>query len=443
MDTAKRCRWRRTVGLSLLVLTTFQLSAFAADTSVPAGRGPTPEEIQEADRLAREHLGSQIVDGAKALKGGPDRNLSERVARGETITAAASQLTGTAVNPLFGVMALGMYRYISTPAEARGQLPFYDQPYVWGAFLLVILLMAFNSTICEAMPFLKIPLNALGDMVNKGGAVIVLPVVLHEFAQAFAASAADALASAARWAFPVAYAAEGSVGAGGGWLIFGWVVSLTVGLFAYGVVWVVWNVVDVAILVMPIPFLDVCLKSIRLGAVALVAGAAALNPWLGFAVSLIMVVICCFLAGWAFRLSTMGFVFSTDLLLWRKSGGIDASVGIPAFATATAGRRWKWPARLYGRLRRGPGDALSFAWRPWLIGPRREMDLGRPGDYQGGSTLLYPLVLEGDGGALFRLPPRYRHDSRAVADALGLCGWRDVSIVRGFMKQWRRMGASE
>jgi hypothetical protein len=195
--------------------------------------------------------------------------------------------------------------------------------------------------------------------------------------------------------------------------------------------------IDVAILVMPIPFLDAILKSIRLGAVALVAGAAALNPWLGFVVSLAMVLVCCFLAGWAFRLSTMGFVFATDLLLWRKSGGIDASAGIPAFATKTAGKRWKWPARLYGRLRRGPGDALYFAWRPWLIGSRREMDLGRPSDYQGGSTLLYPLVLEGDGGALFRLPPRYRHDSRAVADALGLCGWRDVSILRGFRKQWR------
>jgi len=129
----------------------------------------------------------------------------------------------------------------------------------------------------------------------------------------------------------------------------------------------------------------------------------------------------------------MGFVFSTDFLLWRKPGNIDAAAGIPAFITRAAGKRWKLSARLYGRLRRGPGDALFFLWRPWLIGPRREVDLGPPKMFQCGSTLLYPVVLEGGKKPLllFRLPPRYRRKAQAIADALDLRGLRDVSIVRG------------
>jgi len=213
-------------------------------------------------------------------------------------------LTGTAINPLFGVTALGMYHYFSTPEHLRDQLPFYDQPYVWGVMLLIILLMFFNSTICETMPFLKIPLNALGDLVNKGGACVVLPVVLHEFAQAFAAPTASVLAAAGEWIIPTAYAADNVGGSvGDGWLLLGWAVSLTFGLVAYAAVWVVWNVIDVTILVLPIPGLDAILKSIRLAAMGLLFGASWLNPWLGLLVSLVMLFICWRLSGWAFRLS--------------------------------------------------------------------------------------------------------------------------------------------
>ena len=176
----------RIAWLLILALALFQPSLFATETSAPTGRianSPTPEEVQEAERLAREHFGNTVVDGIKVLRSGADHSLAERSTRGNSITEAVTQLTGTAINPLFGVTVLGMYHYFSTPEHLRDQLPFYDQPHVWGGMLLIILLMFFNCTICEAIPFLKIPLNALGDLVNKGGACVVLPVVLHQFAQ--------------------------------------------------------------------------------------------------------------------------------------------------------------------------------------------------------------------------------------------------------------------
>ena len=372
---------------------------------------------------------------------GSELTLAEQSIRGKSVTEAVSQLTGTAINPLFGVTVLGMYHYFSTPEYLRDQLPFYDQPHVWGVMLLIILLMLFNSTICEAMPFLKIPLNALGDMVNKGGACVVLPIVLHQFAQAFAVPTANVLAAVHDWAFPTAYAASGMSGCiDDGWLAIGWAVSSILGLVGYATVWVVWNVIDVFIFILPVPFLDATLKSIRHGAMGLLFGASWLHPWLGLVVSLVMLWVCWRLSGWAFRLSVMGFVFSTDFLLWRKSGSIDTAVGIPAFITATAGKRWKLPARQYGHLRREADGTLCFAWRSWLVGPEHKIDLGKPSDFHGGSTLLYPVVLEGIGeNVLFRLPPRYRRNAREVSILLGLRDCSDASIIRNTWKTLKQL----
>ena len=373
---------------------------------------------------------------------GSDCVLVKRVTQGEQVMGAAAQLTGTAINPLFGVTALGMWHYFTTPPELRDQLPVYDQPYVWGVLLVIMLLMFFNSTFCESMPFLKIPLNALGDLVNKGGAAVVLPIVLYQFAQVLAPPTAVALASASESLFPTVYAAEGSAAGSvsDGWLLLGGLAALVVGAFAYAAVWVVWNVIDVVIFLMPIPFLDAILKSIRLGFATLVLGITEWSPWLGLLIALPMILICLYLAGWAFLLSVMGFVFSTDFLLWRKSGGVDAAAGIPAFLTATAGKQWKLPARLYGYIQRRSNDTLYFVWRPWLIGPLHERNLGQSKNFQGGVTLLYPVVLDSTRNVLlFRLPPRYRGDMQSVTVALGLSGWHDVSIIRGMWSQLRQV----
>ena len=440
MNITKRRKWLWTTLLPLLALTAFQLCASASEGI--ERRSPSPNEIRESKRLAREHFGDQAVDGVRALHGSHhDRDLSERSVRGKSISEAVSQLTGTAINPLLGITALGMYRYFTTPPNLQDQLPFYDQPYVWIPLIAIMVIMFFKSTICEAMPFLKVPLNALGDLVHKGGACLVLPVVLYEFAQVFAVPTADVLAAAGDFVFPTAYAAEGvSSSLSDGWMTLGWIVSSIVGAVSYAAVWVVWNVVDVAILVLPVPFLDIILKSFRHAVMALLTGAATLHPLLGLVVSLMILWICFRLAGWAFRLSVMGFVFATDILLWRKSGTINGTVGIPAFITATAGKRWKLPARQYGRLRYETDGTLYFVWRSWLVGLKHEKKLGHSNDYQGGSTLLYPMVFESAGeNVLFRLPPRYRRDSLAITNALGLCGCRDVSIIRNTWKLVRQL----
>jgi len=372
-----------------------------------------------------------------------DSIMTTQSMRGKSINEAVSQLTGTAVNPLFGITALGMYKYFGTPEHLREQLPFHDQPCVWGPMLLIILLMLFNSTICESMPFFKIPLNALGDMVNKGGACVVLPAVLYEFSQAFAAPTAVALAAIHDGIFPTAYAAGEAGGIiAGGWLTIGWAVSFVLGAIGYATVWVVWNVIDVAIFILPVPFLDAILKSLRHTAMGLLFGASWLHPWLGLVMSLAMLCICWRLTGWAFRLSVMGFVFSTDFLLWRKSGVLDATAGISAFVTGTASKRWKIHKRQYGRLRRKADGALHFVCRSWIIvGLERKIDLGSPRDYLAGSTLLYPVILDDRGDqVLFRLPPRYRRDTQAITDLLGLYACRDVSIIRNIWKMLRGVG---
>jgi hypothetical protein len=153
-----------------------------------------------------------------------------------------------------------------------------------------------------------------------------------------------------------------------------------------------------------------------------------------------MMLVCWSLSGWAFRLSVMGFVVETEFLLGRKSGSVDAASGIPAFITATGGKRWKLPARLYGSIQRKSDNALFFVWRPWLVGTLHEIELGQSQNFQGGSTLLYPVVLDNTGNlSLFRLPPRYRRDVQIITFALGMSSWRDVSIVRGMWYYLRQV----
>ncbi len=144
---------------------------------------PSPAAQPRLDEKTAEQLRAldNIVSEIKNPLG--DTDPSERTSRGERLNQAFVALTGQAINPLVGVTVLGLYNYFRTDEMYRDYLPLHDQPYVWIPFLVIILLMLFNSTICETMPFLKVPLNALGDFVNKVGAVALLPLIVKLFAE--------------------------------------------------------------------------------------------------------------------------------------------------------------------------------------------------------------------------------------------------------------------
>lgn len=396
--------------------------------------GPALAGEQSLDPETRERLESlnAAVDLLKDPR--PDVTPHQRAWRGESINQAFVTLTGEAINPLFGVTVVGVYNYFRTPIHLRASLPVYDQPLVWVPLLIILMLMLFNSTICEAFPFLKIPLNALGDLVNKAGAVAILPLVVKMFADSVAAPAGSHIEALANAAFPVAHAGQ-AAGMDAVWHSAGWLLGAVAGFAVYAAVWLTFNVVDVMILICPFPGVDALLKSLRLSIMGLLVGASHVSPTLATVLAAAIAVVCFFTAGWSFRLSVFGSVYSTDILFFRRrdvAGG-----GVVAFAGPAAQQKSGVPMRTLGTLRKEGKNGLSFHYRPWLILPEKRIDLGTPEGFAAGRGLFNPFLvgINDPSTPWLRLPPRYRGQEHAMVDRFALAGTVDCGMS-GALRTW-------
>ncbi len=421
-------------------------SGVAAAEDAPAHAEARAEDLQEA---AEDLLPAEVLPGAQ------DADYRAHVSRSEQISAGLATLTGEAVNPLFGVTARSVFVYWRTPSKQRPDLGWYYQPKVWVPLVLILLLMVFKGTICEAVPFLKKPLDALGDLVSKAGAAFSMPLVLAMFADSFSLPAGEALETAWHWLSPMscAYAAEAGGGAGETFFqVLGWVVSLTLGTAVYVIVWLAFNTIDVLILISPFPAVDAVLKSFRLAVIALIWGLKEWSPFAAVVLSVLLTLACALIAGWSLRLSVFGFIYSTDILLLRSARL--KTVGERVRAFSNHGLAKHMPIRSYGSLTRSEDGTLVFTYRPWLVLPRKTYPLSEPPDrLSAGEGLINPYVVRfetapsesdtGDGRftTLLRLPPRYQHHEAAVAVALGLSGVRDTSVLRGFRALGRHLAA--
>jgi hypothetical protein len=282
------------------------------------------------------------------------------------------------------------------------------------------------------MPFLKVPLNAVGDIVNKAGAVAVLPLVVKMFADQFVVQ--PEFAAATGWLFPAAFAGEaGAMGAAASGI--GWLLAAAVGVLVYGAVWLTFNVFDVLILICPCPGVDAALKSLRLSIVGLLAGLNHISPGAALFLAAMVTGMSLFLAGWSFRLSVFGLVFSTDILFFRKAE-IDASC-CRAFSCGKMKVDHNIPMRTWGTLRKTESGELAFSYRPWLVLGKREAALGGAAGFSAGRGLLNPFLV-GDGESntpWLRLPPRYRGREEAMAERLGLGGVVSCG-VGGAFRAW-------
>ncbi|MCC8108440.1 MAG: hypothetical protein LIQ30_05200 [Planctomycetes bacterium] len=401
----------------------------------PAGNGASGTETSPVGAL------SAMVDSF--LSPHTDATTAERLTRGELVNQSFIALTGEAINPLLGITVLGIYNYCRTAPELRESLPPWDQPVVWVPLLMILGLMLFNSTIGEAVPFLKMPLNAFGDFINKAGAVVVLPLVVMMFANNLARPVAEQLAAVSGMAFPVAYAGEaGAAGAAGlvGTAASGlaWLLSALAGTAMYLAVWMTFNVIDVLILICPFPGLDALLKTFRLGVVGGLTALGQVWPNAGLVFAILIVAVSLVLAGWSFRLSVFGLVYSTDIIFFRR-GVLTTDPGVVAFSTSGARNRFGLPLRTLGRLTRTDRGDLAFTYRPLLVLPRKTVDLGAPDGYAAGVGFLNPFLVDSAApdSPVLRLAPRYRDREMLLEQLFGLsatvaCG------VGGSLREWLR-----
>jgi hypothetical protein len=134
-------------------------------------------------------------------------------------------------------------------------------------------------------------------------------------------------------------------------------------IVAFAVVWLACHAINVLILLSPFRLVDAGLKAFKLFLISSIAVSAAISPWLGAVVSLLLVFLAWLLAPWAFRLTVFGTLLSLDFFIpWvsRKR----AKRGDPR---AFLAREIEGvPARTYGRLVHS-AEGIEFKYRPWLI----------------------------------------------------------------------------
>lgn len=356
------------------------------------------------------------------------------IALAQTIT----EVTGVAISPLLGVSAVGAYRYWEAEPTARAGLPWYCQPWAWGTGLALLGLIFLKDTVGAAAPaLLKKPFDFLELFEDKLSALVA------------SAAFVPMLATAAAVMNEASPPAAGLEPLGGGFAAAGfaatvswWKTALYVPL-CLGVFFVVWlssHAINVLIALSPFGAVDVVLKLARVGLLALVAGGAWLNPWLGLAICLPIILLAWLVSGWAWRLTVFGTLCGWDILLFRRAR-LDEAKGVDAFLARKLGNL---PVRTRGRLRRTPEGGLVFHVRPWLLLPGRSH---RPEPATDGLVrgLLFPCVTSRNANGAerneFFLRPSLREESEAAARLLGLARVRDGAL-RGGWKSARAWFAS-
>ena len=337
---------------------------------------------------------------------------------------AISTITGVAISPLFGVSAVGAYKYWKAAPDKRANLPWFAQPWFWVPGLLLIALIFLKDTTGTAMPVaLKKPFDIAELFENKISALVAAGAFVPLIASVFGACG-DETALPASMGLAFIDPAR--------WLN---VLAVPLAIAAFLAVWMVAHVINVFILLSPFGTVDVVLKSARLFLLSTVAATALVNPFFGAAVALVIIILAWFLAGWSMRLMIFGNVFAWDLLTLRCKRFEPVETGSRAF---TARRLGKVPVRTCGKVRRDPKGQLVLDYHRWLVLPRRTLVLPE-GDYSVGRGLLNPEVLhlkEGIARPLLTLPPRFVTHEEEFARLYQMAGVQDIGMIRGVKAFW-------
>lgn len=339
------------------------------------------------------------------------------------IATVISTVTGIAISPLLGTGAYGAYQWATAKDDAaRTALPWYAQISFWLPALLLVGACAAKDALGAAVPpGWKKPLDVLETIENKFSGLIaagaVVPFAVNAMTKLLfdgGAVAADGSAGLAHSGLAAIHVAAAD---------FTWLLNLLTvpfGLAIFVIVWLGSHAINVLILLSPWGAIDAGLKAARTALLGLVTISATLNPWVGAVLSLVVIVVAYLVAGWAFRLTIFGSVFCWDFMTRRRNRFSPEGNANLMFAGASCPGV---PVRTYGRLHRGEGGALEFAYRPWLLLPERKAGLPvEPKALAVGEGLFFSDIMSDDGRTFFSLPPRYRGHEAAVAHAYQLGG---------------------
>lgn len=355
----------------------------------------------------------------------PKRNGSTKTP-GVEAAQTLSTVTGVAISPLMGVGAVGCYYWFKAPEQKRSGLPWFAQPWFWVPALLLVAVAGLKDILGTAAPTsLKKPFDVAEAIENKVSALVAAGAFIPLIISIFPEAAGDGT-----WAPADAGFAAIGLGTLGNALL----VPFALALFA--VVWMASHAINMLILLSPFSTVDAALKSLRLGLLAVVTSSAFINPYLGAAVSVVVIVFCYSIAGWSFRLGVFGTIYIWDFVTLRRKR---TQPGAEHNRCFMARRTEDVPVRTYGRLVSDPQGGLRFIYRPLLILKSRALTLPA-GQYVIGRGLFCPELDRVEAEritALFIFPPRFLTHEEALARAYGLGEVRDIGLLKGMKAAWK------
>jgi hypothetical protein len=348
------------------------------------------------------------------------------------IATAISTVTGIAISPLLGTAAYGAYKYFSAKDDAaRTTLPWFAKMSFWLPALLLVAACAAKDAFGAMVPTgLKKPLDVLETIENKFSGLVaagaVIPFAMDAMRGMFFDSGAPT--AAAPW---LAHSGLATIQVGAfdaTWLLN--LLTVPFGVAIFVLVWLGSHAINVLILLSPWGAIDAALKAARTALLGVITLTATMNPWISAALSVVVIVIAYFIAGWAFRLTVFGSIFCWEIVTRRSARFSPRDNGNRMFAGAHIPGV---PVRTYGRLVKNESGALEFAYRPWLLmAPRVGAVPFEARSLAVGTGALFSDIVDEEEQTVFSLPPRYRGHEEAVATAYGVSEVRPI----GLRKAW-------
>lgn len=366
---------------------------------------------------------------AAAAAAKPVADKSPSVALASTI----STVTGIAISPLLGTGVYGAYLNFSAPDNAaRAKLPWFAQWSFFGPALILVGLCACKDSLGAVLPpGFKKPLDVLETIENKASGLVaagaVIPLTMDTLSKLVVGGKTAVAAGAV--AAPHGLAMIPYAAIDGTWFLNLLTVPFGVAMFA--VVWMASHAINVLILLSPWGAIDAALKAMRTSLLGVLTLTATINPWAGAVLSIVVIIIAYFIAGWAFRLTVFGSVFCWDFFTLRRlrfKPGVNRN-------RVFAGANFEGVSpRTYGRLAVSPDGMLEFSYRPWLVFRRKQVVATVPRTEMAVGKGLFISNINADAvGTLFILPPRYHGHEAAVAASYQLGGGvKDAGLRRAW-----------
>jgi hypothetical protein len=327
------------------------------------------------------------------------------------ISKTVATVTGIAISPLLATGALGVYENLSAKTEEqKAALPWYAQwSFILPALGIVGVCAAKDSLGAVLPPGFKKPLDVLETIENKATGLVaagaVVPLTMNSLSKMIVAQAP---ASPVIESTGLAAIHIGAID--GSWFLN--LLTIPFGVAVFALVWMASHAINALILLSPWGAIDAALKGARTALLGLITLSAMLNPWISAALSLVIIVIAYLIAGWAFRLTIFGAIFSWDFFTLRKHRFTPADKENKLFSSTQLTKQGV-PMRTYGRLINEPENGrLTFAYKPWLVLPEKTVTVTMTAPSVG-KGLFFSSIRDGDRTS-FVLPPRYRGHEEAM-----------------------------